>query len=448
VAAVGRRRTIIGAVAVAAAVGVTAPAAAQAPAWSAPQRVAVERTAQFSSLRLAVGPDGRALLVWASRRPEYAIRAVDIAPDGTLGTPRRISPAGDRASGPQVGIGRDGEAIVAWRSGRAANRSVRAATRAAGAASFGAPVRISPLGGRSLLTGLDMGPDGTAVAAWVRRAAGQWRVQAAERAPGGAFGAVRTLSGPGAGAASVAVGGDGSRIVVWDRAPAAGGAVVELVTAAPGGSFAARQRVSGSARAFAPRVATDAAGGAVVSWAEVLGRTQRLRAVTRTTSAAAFGPPATIARGTSPRAGFSEAEVALAAGRAWATWSDFGADPTVVRVARTDATGLWGPGERVSDTRSAAFTPEIRAAGERAVVIWDDTPQDGPRYGHLAAAVFQAGAWSAPQTVSDPSLILQTATSPRLAMAPDGTALAAYVDYGFEPDSGRGQLSIVRLPPA
>ncbi|HEX2085364.1 MAG TPA: hypothetical protein VHF89_06755 [Solirubrobacteraceae bacterium] len=434
--------------AAAAAFAAAQPAAAQST-WSAPQRVAVEGASQFSSLRLAVAADGRALLVWATRRPEYAIRAVDIAADGTIGRPVRVTPPGERASGPQVGLARGGEAVVAWRSGRARDRSVKAAFRGAGASSFGAPVRLSPAGGRSLLTGLDMAPDGHATAAWLRRSGRRWRVQVAERRPGGAFGAPRTLSPLGAGPASVAVAANGSRVVVWDRATLAPGrSVVEAATADAGGAFSARRRLSGAVTAFAPRVGVDANGGAIVAWPARQGSAHLLQAVVRRSSAEPFGTLATIASATGRDAGFSEAEAAIDAGRALATWSDFGEDPTVVRVARTDPSGAWSAGEQVSDDRSAAYTPEVRAAGGRAVVVWDDIPQDSPsRSGHLAASVSDGGPWSAPRTVSDPALILQSATSPRLAVAPDGTALAAYVDYGFEPDSGRGQLSVVRLPP-
>lgn len=428
-----------------AAVGLAGPARAQAPTWSAPQQVAVERGSQFSSLRLAVGPDGRGLLVWATRRPDYAIRAVDVAADGRIGRPIRVSPRGDRASGPQVGVARNGEAIVAWRSGRPRNRTVRAALRAPGGTAFGPAVRLSPIAGRSLLTGLDVGPDGTAVAAWVRRTSGGWRVEIAERPPGGRFGTASTVSGRGAGAAHVAIGDDLSRIVVWDRRSATRRLLVEAITAAPGEPFAARRRLSGAGDAFVPRLAIGTTGGAVISWAEIAGAGQRLQAVTRATAAAAFGPATTVAEATGPRSGFSEAEVASTAGRAYATWTDFGDDPPSVRVARTDAAGVWGPGERLSAASSAAFSPEVGAGGDRAVVVWNDTPQEGNRSGHLAASVSDGtGPWSAAQTISDPALIMQSGTSPRVAVAPDGTALAAYVDYGFG-GSGRGQLSVVRL---
>lgn len=417
-------------------------------AWGPPQRVAVEGVAQFSSVRLAVGPDGSGLLAWASRRPEFAIRAVNIAPDGTIGRPQRLSRRGDRASAPQVGIARGGEAVVAWRSGRAPNRTVTATVRQAGATSFGPRVRISPAGVHSNLTALGMGPDGRAVAAWLRKTDAGWRVEVAERTAGGSFGAPRTLSKPRSWRPSVAVGGDGSRIVVWRRRVGGGRVVVEASLPRPDQPLAETTLLSRSSYVSGPRVAVDAEGAAVVGWID-RGAAGRLQAVTRSSSLAAFGPATTLARSSSPGGGFGEIELAMAAGRAYATWTDYEAEPPIVRVARTDADGAWSPGEAVSDPSSTASHPEVRAVRGRAVVSWHDIAQSGVRRGHVAATTAHgAGQWSQPETISDPDLIVPFATSPRLAIAPDGTALVAYVDYGFEEDSGRGQLSIVRLPPS
>lgn len=107
--------------ALAAAVG-PAPAAHAAglpgPApWQGPVEVARERGVQFSSVGSALAADGHGVVVWASRAPRYAINAVAVAPDGVPGAAVALSPAGERASAPLVGMAADGEAVVAWHVG-------------------------------------------------------------------------------------------------------------------------------------------------------------------------------------------------------------------------------------------------------------------------------------------------------------------------------------------
>ena len=167
-------------------VGLTPAAGAAAipgPApWQGPVEVSHERGAQFSSAGTALAADGHGIVVWASRAPRYAITAVDVAPDGSLGPAVAVSPPADRASAPLVGMAADGEAIVAWHVGprsRGVSLCIRPASGGACALQ-----RLSVPGRRAILQSLAVDVDGSAIVAWVQQTARGWRAAVSERAPG------------------------------------------------------------------------------------------------------------------------------------------------------------------------------------------------------------------------------------------------------------------------
>ncbi|MFN8124346.1 MAG: hypothetical protein U0237_18205 [Thermoleophilia bacterium] len=128
---------------------------------------------------------------------------------------------------PRVAVEDDGGAVVAWAVG-GADPAVWAATRPDGASPFGAPVRLTPVCGRSCLfygvqAAVDPGGSGTGVVWVLSRTVpvDASTVQAVVRGAGGAFTAAEDLSAgrpfPGA-APGVAAGPGGQVVVVFDDA--------------------------------------------------------------------------------------------------------------------------------------------------------------------------------------------------------------------------------------
>jgi hypothetical protein len=142
---------------------------------------------------------------------------------------------------------------------------------------------------------LAVGADGTAVAVWVHAAPGEHqRVEAAVLAPGtAAFGPAEALSPHDADAFApdVAVDAAGGAVVAWQRADPRHSDVQGATRSAGAGGWAMPQRLSAPGpRAFAPRVAAGGPGAAIVVWTRARRRGLAVEAARRVRGGARFGP--------------------------------------------------------------------------------------------------------------------------------------------------------------
>jgi hypothetical protein len=127
-----------------------------------------------------------------------------------------------------------------------------------------------------------MGPGGTATAAWA--SSGETRVLASVFQPGSGWGASQAISpadNPAyttVGALSLAVGGDGSAMVVWDHGPTSGTRALWRNHLPAGGTWGTAQRVVelGTVDQRGGVVVMDDAGNALLAWRYNMG--QRLLA--------------------------------------------------------------------------------------------------------------------------------------------------------------------------
>ena len=408
--------------------------------WQGPVEVAQERDAQFSSVGTALAADGRGVVVWASRAPRYAISAVDVAADGSLGAPVTLSAPGERASAPLVGMSADGETIVAWHVGPR-SRGVSLCIRPASGGPC-AVQRVSLPGRRAILQSLAVDVDGSAIVAWLQQTARGWRAAVAERAPGGAFGRARLVGPLGATAADVAL-GPASATLVFSRTPArrAGRRSASEIRAASwlrGEAPALTSVVSPRAHiATEPRVAVDDRDDAVVAWQSTHGvnefgdrvrahprlrpgglleRSGRARAVRAAAPPRAAGRPRRAAGEHGGPDGVGDGAAARdrldppRRRRALAEPDPCGA--VVRRRARRARCGC-------PMARTAGFDPQVVARGERTVVVFREYGRPGVRDGLVVARVADGGslAFAPLAGLSSPALIQQSVSRPRVALA-------------------------------
>lgn len=123
---------------------------------------------------IAVDPGGTTVVAWQTVSD---VRAAAAAPDAPFGEPRTLAQG---AGLPALADGTDG-VWAAWRS--TTGSRVSAARRPAGG-EFGPAAPVSPEGTAAEAPALAAAGDGSVVAAWVRRADDQYRVESARRAPG------------------------------------------------------------------------------------------------------------------------------------------------------------------------------------------------------------------------------------------------------------------------
>jgi hypothetical protein len=240
----------------------------------------------------------------------------------------------------RAAVAANGATIVAWPDGTTGQATPRAATRAPGG-QFDATVLSSPTTEVSPAE-VAISPAGTAVVTWAQKdEQGKWRVTAAVRPAGGAWGAAQTLSG----AANelpyptVAIGGNDEAWVIWVR-PAAAKPVVEGVRRAPNSTWGGVETLSsGDRTASDPRVVIDAAGNATAAWISLTGGTSPVQEIVATQRPAGgeWAPPAPPTDSTS-----EASRPALAVGpqgRVAVIWRRFGLRET--RAAVRDPGGQW-----------------------------------------------------------------------------------------------------------
>ncbi|WP_217914218.1 hypothetical protein [Miltoncostaea marina] len=343
---------------------------------------------------------GAATVVWERRAGDAtSVVAATRAPGGAWGAPAPLSAAGRRAGSPAVAVAPDGGAVAVWRRDDGGGRAtIEAAVRPAGGA-FGAPVALSaPDALGALRPRVAIAPSGAAAAAWLRFDGQHTLVEVATRPPGGAFGAPRTVSAPGADALApaVAVDGAGRATVAWNRADGAG-SVVQVARGDGAAGFTAPADASRpGATAFGAAVGVAPSGAGVLLWSEVAADGATVVVTTPLGADGGPGAPATI----SPEGDASTAQVAVdGAGRAIATWRLQAGGRSVVQAAERPAGGAWGapvdlsaPGVPAADPR-----PALDAAG-RAAITWRRADGADPR---VQLAVREPGAtWGAPSDVS------------------------------------------------
>jgi hypothetical protein len=203
----------------------------------------------------AAGAGGRSLLVWPAQDDgSRRIQLLEIA-DGRPSDARWLTAAGHDATSASVAMGPDGSAVVAWVDGMPLGRVTAVTIGADGA--IGEPQALDAEAGGA--PGVAVGRGG-AVVVWP--AGG--RLKAALRAPGAAgFAAPVDLPGENVGGWTAAVTDRGETIVSWISFGSAArqGGRLSASVAPPGGTL-------GAPELLAEQAMTVAAGGGELTWVD------------------------------------------------------------------------------------------------------------------------------------------------------------------------------------
>ena len=150
-----------------------------ASSWSQPTDVSAVTSDSYAP-RVAIGADGRVILIWAQQRSEtaYVVQsAVRATGDAGWGAPQDVS-APERMSEPAaLGLDRSGNALVVWEGFDGVRTfSVRASRRAADTGEWAPPRLLSARGGGATGPAVAFDPAGNATVVWAGAARPQGRV--------------------------------------------------------------------------------------------------------------------------------------------------------------------------------------------------------------------------------------------------------------------------------
>jgi hypothetical protein len=305
---------------------------------------------------------------------------------------------------PVLAMGPRGDIAAAWTEAAGVVVGVRQA--GAPSSSFSEETVSTP-GDKARLPSLAVNASGAVVVAWIDETVEQYEV--AIRPPGGAFSAP-VQAGPTGGSdpqsTSVAI-DDAGDVLLGESYDTGGHSVAAYAWQPTGGAFAVTSISEPTTDAYAPVVAMDGAGDAVLAWEDKLGgATLVVRAITRP-AAGAFGAAQTLSE--SSEDAFAVTAAIGAAGQAAVAW-EYG-NGTHDRI---EASTSSGPADRLSvpQTTSPALGngeyPAIGVGGNgEAVLAWE---QNGPTSTDDAASALAGGSFgpaaevSASGSIGDPQV--------------------------------------------
>lgn len=169
--------------------------------------------------RLAVGPDGSIVAIWArDNGTNYIIQTRSRPATGIFGPVQNLSSGGEDGSDPRVTVGADGTTTAVWFRSSGPNDIIQARVRPPNEA-FGPVEDVTGVVVIAGDLGIASAPDGTSSIVWYSKVGANYVVQAATQPPGADFGPTEILSAPGANTSypDIAIGPDGVATAVWTR---------------------------------------------------------------------------------------------------------------------------------------------------------------------------------------------------------------------------------------
>jgi hypothetical protein len=238
-------------------------------AWSAAFDLS-EPGADAGSVQVGVDARGRAVVGWRREAPGgFRVEAVEGDVAGLADrTPATLSRPG-KVRALRLAVGADGRALLMWTEAS----GLRARARSAPGALWGSvePIADRPTGPTVLALALT--PGGEALAAWrAGRGHGAQRIHAARRGPFGGWSAPTMLSGAGViDGPSLAAGRDGGAEAVWTRSlgPRTTRWVAEHARRPAGGAWRALKPLTASTGPVAYPAVTVTPAGPLLAWARI-----------------------------------------------------------------------------------------------------------------------------------------------------------------------------------
>jgi hypothetical protein len=338
---------------------------------------------------VAIDAAGNAFITWRRFNPttnQHVIEARRLSTTGTLGPRVTLSSSSTSSAFPQISVGPDGDALVAWHRWYGAYDRVEARTLAADGTVGATTHLISDSGQDAGYPQVAFRDDGRAILSWVRSDGTYNRAQVRTLTTGGVLGAVSTLSNAPYSAEFLRMGvePDGDALFTWQQSDGFHTYTKARTRTAGGALGAAVETLSGAGEdAYYPEVDVDDDGDAVVTWLHYDAGDWLVEARTRTAS----GSLGNVLRVSHAGQAASAPKIAVSAGgTAIMTWSRSDGADELIRSRKLYTDGTLGAVATLSDSGQDADEPQIGMADSgREVIAWQRSDGTGNVVQYLAA---------------------------------------------------------------
>ena len=327
--------------------------------------------------------------------------------------------------------------MLAWRRFDGSNDRIEAVQRAADG-TLGTVRTLSRAGQPASQVQVDVDDDGDAVFVWLRSDGSHDRVQARTLSAAGNLGRIHTLSDQGHDAFGprIAVTAAGGAVLVWRRSDGTHLRIEAVALSAAGTLGRVKQLSDAGEDTLDPQLAINDAGDAVCTWYRSDGTDDRVQAIVLPAS----GSPSPVYTLSDQGGDAQGPDVAVDPdGDAYLSWSRWDGSNFLVQTQILHADGTLGLTHTVSDTGGNAYGPEVAVDDKGDAVIAFYRP-DGVDRLIQAVKMSPADTVGTPETLSDEG---EDASLPHVAVDDDGDGVVTW--HRFDGADNRIQAATLSL---
>jgi hypothetical protein len=394
--------------------------------WGTGALIETDNTGDASGPQIAIDANGNAMVVWVQDGDATAGQRFDVwarrYSAGVWGTAELIETNAGSADGPQLAINANGNAIAVWSQATGTSLSIWANRYTAGAG-WSTATLIGIDSAYSFAPQIAIDANGNALAVWIRvdTAYHIWANRYTAGAGWGTAAAIETNNADSADAPQIAMDANGNATAVWAQS-SVGNIWANRYTAGAGWGTAALIE-AGTGSAYGPQIAIDANGNILAAWTQTNGTVYSVWS--NRYSAGVWGTAALIE--TDDAGSANGPQIAIDAnGNALAVWSQSNGTVNNIWANRFTAGAGWGSAVLI-ETNNGSFADNPRIAFDangNAMAVWN-------QYRPITYNRYTIGIGWGTAALVDPNTNNEPTGPPQIAIDVNGDAWAVWSQYDF-----------------
>ena len=408
-----------------------APVVIPAKAWGTAELIEAD-TGNAEYPQIAFDPDGNAIAVWEQRDNNGIMCIYSNRYDSTTGwgTAEDVDTTSSNAFEPQIGIDSYGNAIVVWRQGTNNDIYSRRYTSGIG---WGAAVSIENNDGNAGCPQVAVDPDGNAIAAWQQYDGthSHYDIYSNRYDSGTGWSTAEDIDmtnseafGP-----QIAIDPDGNAIAVWQQSDGTIYSIYSNRYASGTGSWGTAELIENNNNsAFGPQIAIDPDGNAIAVWWQSDGTYYSIYSNRYDSTTESWGAAQDIDMTNSNA--FAPQIAIDSYGNAIVVWQQYDGTIYSIYSNRYDSTTeSWGAAKLIENSDLDAYEPQIAINSDgNAIAVWRQ--HDGTSYSIYSNRYTSSTGWGTAELIENND---SNADFPQVAIDPDGNAIAVW-----QQDDGTG----------